>query len=291
MAAKKHRLAHQSIVDYASALTSLARTLPPGTTIGAIGASQAEAYLGELAERGLSPATLNFHRRHLKSAWSWFITRGLVDSNPWAKVEAFKADPKTPPLVPPEQVPAFLAACSDDFRPMAAVAVFAGLRRREVIELTWFDVDLRRGTILVQRSKSHRPRKIPIHQDLMAILSKLPKTSEYVFPSTNGGPRYMNDTWLNRSAKQAAYKAGIKTRVTFHGLRATCATLLAAAGAGDTAIRDILGHHDTSVTKVYFGLGVEDLRSVMSRVSVERLTGRNEEGVGAISAPTPAPTT
>lgn len=262
LATRKELLNPKSYRNYGEFLLAFLRTQPQGIRPSAVSVATAELYLLELLRRGLAPASVNTHRIHLRACWSWMVERGLVRENVWQKVRPCRVDPRPPALVPPDQVAAYLDACDATFKAHAALAIYAGLRRREVLELTWFNVDLKRGTILVTQSKSHRPRRVPIHADLRAILEALPRASELVVPRHTG-------TWYARAARRAGRAIGIE-RVTFHGLRATCATLLASAGVGETAIRDILGHHDTAVTRVYLGLQVPELQAAMDRVTVRR---------------------
>ncbi len=66
---------------------------------------------------------------------------------------------------------------------IVTIAINTGMRQGEIFDLTWFDVDLSRGLLHVRVSKNGKDRFVPINQTIRTMLERLPRTSEYVFPS------------------------------------------------------------------------------------------------------------
>lgn len=264
--ARGPHMAPSTLRTTAGRIAALAQACPD-TPVIAYTVALAEDHLAA-AVKQKAKSTVNTMRVIYIAFWNWMISRGLAKDNPWAKTRPFKVTRKAPPLVPPHLVGPYLVACTGTFLPFAALAIYAGLRRREALELQWTDVDLEEGWIRLRDTKAHKPRIIPLHPDLAAILSALPKKAFLVLPSPKSGGQRCSDTHLSRMAAAAGRKIGLE-RVTFHGLRATCATLLASTGAGETIIRDILGHHSTEVTRVYLAPGPRQLQEAMARVQVE----------------------
>ena len=62
----------------------------------------------------------------------------------------------------------------DFLHPLITVALNTGLRRGELLSLTWDDVDLRLMQIKVRsvNSKTARPRVIPLNADAMSALRR-----------------------------------------------------------------------------------------------------------------------
>ena len=77
-----------------------------------------------------------------------------------------------------DQIDRLLDALADGDRPQARLACLimwrAGLRIAEVLALEWRDLDLEEQTLLVRRSKSGRPRTVPLHDDLLRLFTNWP---------------------------------------------------------------------------------------------------------------------
>ncbi len=79
--------------------------------------------------------------------------------------------------------------------PEVSVALNTGLRMSELRRLEWPDVDFERKMLLVRKSKSRRPRMVPLNtKALSALQTQHIKSHEYryVFP---GGRRRTDGTW------------------------------------------------------------------------------------------------
>lgn len=64
------------------------------------------------------------------------------------------------------------------------VAIHTGMRRGELVGLTWNRVAFSRGVIHLEKTKAGRRREIPMNGAVYDALSALPKAGERVFPST-----------------------------------------------------------------------------------------------------------
>src|ERR1044072_2105237 len=80
--------------------------------------------------------------------------------------------------------------------------------------LTWFDVDWSRGLLHVRVSKNGKDRFVPINQTVRMMLERLPRTSEYVFPSPRTEGRLIDVKFRFDKAKR---EAGIRD-LRFHDL-------------------------------------------------------------------------
>jgi integrase len=78
---------------------------------------------------------------------------------------------------------------------IVATAIFSGLRRSELVWLTWRDVDLERDRIHVRfktvhgeryRPKTNKSRIVPISKELHAVLAELQQEGDWVFKSPEG---------------------------------------------------------------------------------------------------------
>jgi integrase len=66
---------------------------------------------------------------------------------------------------------------------IVVMALHTGMRRGELTNLKWFDVDFERRVLNVRNTKNGRDRFVPINSTVLQLLERLPKTSSFVFPS------------------------------------------------------------------------------------------------------------
>ena len=104
-----------------------------------------------------------------------------------------------------------------------------------------------RETVHVRQSKSGQARAVPMNETVKVLLHRLPKTSEYVFPSPKTGGRV---TDVGRQFEPAVRKAGI-SNFRFHDLRHTAATRIAAAGVDPLTLAYIFGWSDIPMAMRY----------------------------------------
>ncbi len=104
-----------------------------------------------------------------------------------------------------------------------------------------------REMIQVRESKSNKKRSVPINQTVKAMLDRLKRKSEFVFPSPKTGGRLDN---IKRSFRRAVERSGLAD-FRFHDLRHTAATRMADAGADAFTLMKILGHSDIRMTSRY----------------------------------------
>ena len=165
-------------------------------------------------------------------------------------------------IASPEEAQKLLAALDDDHRPIWATAMYAGLRRGELMALDWSHVDLASGLIRVERSwdgvegliglKSNAGRrKVPIPVVLRDYLDEHRLRSDgtgFAF----GGAEPFEPRGLTASADTAWKAAGLE-RITLHECRHTFASLMIAAGVNAKALSTYMGHANIAITLDRYG--------------------------------------
>jgi len=140
---------------------------------------------------------------------------------------------------------------ADHLRPLVMLSLNTGMRRGEVFNLTWADVNLTNKIITVEgaTSKSGQTRHIPINKELLEILVNWKQQTSsigFVFPSKDG-TRLDNvkKSWdgLLTLAKIEGFR--------WHDLRHTFASKLVMAGVPLNTVRELLGHSDLAMTLRY----------------------------------------
>src|SRR5438067_3803821 len=196
------------------------------------------------------PATVNRELCVLSKIFSLAFDAELLDDNPCRRVKKLRtANQRVRYLSNAEEEALFKALRGQNWvKNIIVMAINTGMRRGELFDLKWFDVDFNRRIVHVRQSKSGRPRVIPLNATTQTLLGGLPKTSEYVFPSPKKSERRVND--VGRQFERAVNNAKIAD-FHFHDLRHTAATRMADAGADPFTLAAILGHSDIRMTARY----------------------------------------
>jgi len=112
------------------------------------------------------------------------------------------------------------------------------MRRGEIINLNWTDVDFKNSIITVQVSKNGKKRMLPMDDTLCETLRVLPTRFQkgYLFPSPvkEGQPCYD----FKRQFGNAVKKAGIEN-FRFHDLRHTFASHLVMSGVDLMTVKEL----------------------------------------------------
>jgi len=204
-----------------------------------------------------SPATRNRYVSALSVVYG-----ECGDQNPCRSIKRGKEIWRVRFLSDQEKI-ALLDACrrsrSKILYPVVILALWTGLRKMEILKLEWNRVDLHRGLIHLIETKGGRPRTIPIMGHALELISQLPRTSRYIFPTRTGEyRRHLADCWY-----PMIRSAGIED-LTFHHLRHHFASTLALQGVPLYDISVLLGHKNISQTQRYAHLSVGHLRGVLA---------------------------
>jgi integrase len=159
----------------------------------------------------------------------------------------------------PDEETRLLTACRASKNPHLAgimtVALETGLRRGEVLGLTWDRVDLSRGVIRLELTKSGRRREVPMRQAVYNVLASLP------------GPRE-GRVWPAAEIRTAFENAVAQAKLDnfhFHDCRHHFASWFVMRGGSLQALKEILGHATLAMTMRYAHLAPEHLRSEIAK--------------------------
>ena len=202
----------------------------------------------------VAPATVNRELACLKHMFTKAIDWGFVKANPAKGVKRLKEPPGRLRYLKTEEVEALLRACSDNIRPILVIALNTGMRKSEILNLKWSDVDLKNLKITVINAKNNESMMIPINQTLYQELLELSQKAngEYVFSNRDGRP--FKD--IKKGFSSALKRAGIKD-FRFHDLRHTFGSHLVMQGVGLRTVQQLMGHKEIRMTMRYSHLSPE----------------------------------
>ncbi len=220
-----------------------------GLHLGAITMKMIEDYKAKRM-RNRAPATvareLQVIKRLFKKAAEW----GKIPHSPAAPVKKPRVNNGRVRFLEPDEIKRLMVKLADWLLPVAIFCRFTGARRGEAINLTWNDVDAKRGIITLRETKNGEYGRIRMNETVRALLASLPRPidrSQRVF-----GLDHTPATWGRiYRAWRAACRAAKITDFHFHDLRHQAATDLLTLGAGINDVRDFLRHKSMSMTLRY----------------------------------------
>lgn len=242
----------------------------------------------------LAPRTVNYLRAILRQALNQAVKWDLVTRNVAQPASPVRAEQRKARRLTADECRALLiAARGDRLEALYVVTLAAGLRQGEALGLEWSDVDLDRGTLTLRTQlqridgqyeldplktdrslralpllplavdvlRGHRARQ---NEERLVAGSTWQNDRSLIFTTRQGAP-------LNARVAVSNFKALLKRAdvpdITFHGLRHSCASLLAYLNVHPSVIQAILGHSTSRLTMdVYTHVDPSMLRDAADRM-------------------------
>lgn len=256
------RLAPRTVDAYRRDLAALARFLGHGPT--AATTEELERYLGDLRERGRSPATIARRAAALRTYYRHQLLLGARSDNPAAELQLPRRRRALPRTLSPGEALRLIEAAPGtnprELRDRALVELLygAGLRISEALGVEKGGVDLEARLVLVL-GKGSKERVVPLARETAEALRRYlahgrphldRRLRPELFLNARGGPLTRAGAFL--ILRKLAEKAGLDPlRVHPHLLRHSFATHLLEGGADLRSVQELLGHADLSTTELY----------------------------------------
>lgn len=242
-------------------------------------------YVVALRDGGTAQRTIAGRVAYLRKVFARAVELHLLDANPADGIPMqFRRKPrrKKRAILEAERAPLWDAAkqAGPGLLAATALAIYAGLRRREISYLEWSDivaVEPKEGItqeIRIRRKeqdgftpKGHHEREIPVIAALAAVLTEIPRGCRWVV-TTENGERWREDSLGVQWTKRVAVVSGLRPDgLSLHALRRTFATSLLRAGVDLVTIQELLGHADITTTRDYLQVDRTDKIAGMARLS------------------------
>jgi len=146
-----------------------------------------------------------------------------------------------------EEIERLVKVSSGYLRSMIIIALNTAMRKGEILNLKWNDIDFVEDYIYIKESKSNVMRKVPMNSVVREALKSIKREGDFVFCNPKTGNRFRD---FYRSWKSAREDAGIPD-LRFHDLRHSAATLMVMGGIDLVTVKDILGHSNIQMTVKY----------------------------------------
>jgi integrase len=220
-----------------------------------------------LLAEGLSPSTIQNTIMPLRAIYRRALRRGEVATNPTTMLEIPSGGQRRDRIAPPDEAERLLAALPMGDRALWATAIYAGLRRGELLALRWEDVDFDLGLVKVARAwdpdakvflepKTRAGRRtVPLVSVLRAHLREhqlaTARRSGLVFGGDGRTPA--DPDTIRHRALACWSKAESLRPIGLHECRHTYASLSIAAGVNAKALSTYMGHSSVTITLDRYG--------------------------------------
>lgn len=301
------QVAYATLMDQKRALTFFEKFIGGSVSLQKIQPRHAEGFIAERLASDLAIGTVNKDIRTLRRIFNLAIDpRGYLEDgqNPFGRIRQRKKAGKSIRYVSTDEYRALSAAGSRLWwRALISVAYGSGLRRGEILHLTWSDIDFENQRIHVQTKpssrcliewepKDHENRVVPMSAESTQLLADIQADSEegfaYIFISPRRFKRIKQreaaGQWNSRS--EAVNNVGrdfdvIRRRsgtapCTLHDLRRSAITNWAQR-LPIQVVQQLAGHSNIATTrKYYLTVRPEDMASASQVLNEILEVGKNE---------------
>ncbi|MFH0985547.1 MAG: site-specific integrase [Candidatus Omnitrophota bacterium] len=196
----------------------------------------------------IKPATINRSMALLRSMFNRAKEWGrLHRANPCDGMRKLRENNERLRFLSKDEIEKLVAACEGELLAFVKFGLNTGMRRGEIVALTWRDIDIHRGQIHIRDSKSGKGRILQMNETVRSLLLSLRKQpdSELIFSS-----------YFRKEFDAAVAKAELDDFI-FHDLRHTFASHLVMSGVDLVTVSKLLGHASIQMTMRYSHLSPE----------------------------------
>ena len=255
---------HKGSYDDDVRITTMLTDFFKGKTLAEIKPAMIEQFKERRIKADKAPATVNRELSVLSKIFTVAVRAEQAELNPCQNVQRFALDNERVRYLTEDEEKLLFAAMGDNeqLKSVVTVALHTGMRRGEIFNLKWFDLDFERGVIQVRKTKTKLNRVVPMNARVRQVLDQQRRSSEFVFTSEKTGGRLVD-------VKKAFNAARVDAKIPdfqLRDLRHSCANRLSEQGEELVTVAEILGHTDIRMTKRYSHAMQERKRNALEKL-------------------------
>jgi len=250
----------------------LKQNYPTLTKISQLNCKVFEEYKPYRQKQKAMPKTINMELQTIQAMFKYAIKLKYANSNPLSEIEKLKViKGEEKRFLSKDECSKLLSNCGDWLYPIFYTFLHTGMRKQELMNLEWRDVDLDRKIIRIKAKAIWTPktseRVIPINDNHVKLLHEYKektRNGRLVFHDGKGG--IIPKGKLRKKLKQITKKLGFPDVTMLHTLRHTYASHLIMSGADLPTVKELLGHSDINTTMIYSHLTQEHLKKAVEKL-------------------------
>ena len=232
------------------------------------------AYIMDLHENNISPASIARKLSAIKSFFKWACANEIIKINPLSSIETAKLPKHLPKVLSESEINQLITKNTNLTEKVILELLYScGLRVSELCNLNISDINIEAKTILCF-GKGSKERLIPFGEYACNAIKDYLKTREiYILKnnlftkrlliSENGRPITRQDVYriIHKLGKE------INKDISPHTLRHTFATHLLENGADLRVVQELLGHSDVATTQLYTHISKKRLKEIYFNIN------------------------
>lgn len=167
--------------------------------------------------------------------------------------------------VTPQEMPKLAESIDKEDSPYVKAAIWlyllTGLRKTELLESKWTNIDWVRKEIKIEDTKNGHNHYVPLSESAIEILKSIPalENNEFIIVGKNHGSHLVN---ISKAWTRIKKRAGVDD-VRLHDLRRTTGSWLAQTGNSLHLIGKVLNHRSSNTTKIYARFAQDHVRDAL----------------------------
>lgn len=203
----------------------------------------------------------------------------VIQHNPMRGIDNFKPEEGTRMYLTLEEVKTLAdTPCEyDSVKRAFLFSCLTGLRRSDIIKMTWGEVQEQSGfiRIIFRQKKTGGQEYLDITPQAAELMGERKKAHEPVFEDIH------SPSCTNETIKRWVLRAGIQKEITFHCGRHTFAVLMLDLGTDIYTVSKLLGHRELNTTQIYAKVLDKNKQAAVAKIpSILSTTGGSEEKTG-----------
>ena len=251
----------------------------PGAGLNDLSVPLLRAWLAAQAAAGAARTTLARRTSAVKTFTAWATRRGLMSTDPAARLQIPKARRTLPAVLRQDQALSAMAAAdlgAEQGDPLALrdrliveLLYATGIRVSELCGLDVDDIDTGHRLLRVL-GKGNKQRTVPFGKPALGALEAWLNDGRPALATSESGPallvgprgRRLDPRQARTVVHQTVAAVGGAPDIGPHGLRHSAATHLLEGGADLRVVQELLGHSTLATTQLYTHVTVARLRAV-----------------------------
>ena len=177
------------------------------------------------------------------------VDNNYLLKNPWQNIKKFPVKNYSVRYLKPDEEERLFKVLPEYLKGIVIVALNTGLRKSNILELRWEQINFDFNFIEVLENKGNKHLLIPLNEKLIQFFSNKPDVERkgYIFINPETGLPYKD---IKKAWSTALEKANIEN-FRFHDLRHTFATRLIEKNIDIVVAKELMGHANISTTMIY----------------------------------------